>query len=69
MAEQIEIVWTRADFEGIVNRPLTDKEWEVLASEVHGDLEEVYIPECISSKFEILDHLVLQDSKYEKENN
>jgi len=69
MAEQIEIVWTRADFERVTERPLTDKEWEVIASEVESDLEEVYIPECISSKFEILDHLVLQDSKYDTEAN
>jgi hypothetical protein len=68
MTQQIEIVWTKEDFERVIERTLTDKEWEVLASEVESDLEEVYIPECVSSKAEILDHLVEQDSKYDTEN-
>ncbi len=62
---RIEIVWTRADFERIVGRTLTEKEWEVMASEVEGDAEEVAIPTLIKSKFEIIEHLVEQDSKYD----
>jgi hypothetical protein len=65
MENQIEIVFTREDFERICGRTLTDKEWEVMASEVQGDAEEIAIPEIIESKFEIIEHLVEQDSKYE----
>lgn len=65
MDNKIQITWTRADFERVVGRTLSDKEWEVLASEVEGDAEEVAIPELINSKFEILEHLVEQDSKYD----
>ena len=65
MDNKIQITWTRADFERVVGRTLSDKEWEVLASEVEGDVEEHLIPETIKSKFEILEHLVEQDSKYD----
>jgi hypothetical protein len=65
MNNKIQITWTRADFERIVGRSLTDKEWEVIASEVEGDAEEVAIPELIKSKFEIIEHLVEQDKKYD----
>jgi hypothetical protein len=49
----------------VVGRTLSDKEWEVLASEVESDAEEVAIPELINSKFEIIEHLVEQDKKYD----
>jgi hypothetical protein len=49
----------------VVGRTLSDKEWEVLASEVEGDAEEVAIPELINSKFEIIEHIVEQDKKYD----
>lgn len=62
---KIEMVWTKADFERVCGRPLTDKEWEVLASEVESDLEELIIPEVIQGKFDVVDHLVEQDQKYE----
>jgi len=65
MDNKIEITWTRADFERVVGRTLSDKEWEVLASEVESDAEEVAIPELIKSKFEIIEHLVEQDKKYD----
>lgn len=68
MENRIEIVWTRADFERVIGKPLTDREWEVIASEVEGDIEEVYIPQVITSKASILEHLVAQDDKYEQEN-
>lgn len=65
LENKIEMVWTRSDFERIVGRELTDKEWEVMASEVQGDTEEHLIPQIIKSKFEIIEHLVEQDSKYD----
>jgi hypothetical protein len=65
MPEQIEIVWTRSDFERVVGRSFTNKEWEVIASEVQGDVEEIHIPETIASKFSIIDHLVSQDEKFD----
>lgn len=64
LENKIEIVWTRQDFERVVKRSLTDQEWEVLASEVQGDVEEIDVPNRIKSKFEILDHLVEQDSEF-----
>jgi hypothetical protein len=67
MRNQIEIIWTRSDFERLVGRPLTDREWEVLASEVQGDVEEIAVPETIQNKFDIIEHLVEQDSKYEED--
>jgi hypothetical protein len=65
MDNKIQITWTRSDFERVVGRTLSDKEWEVLASEVESDAEEVAIPELINSKFEIIEHLVEQDKKYD----
>jgi hypothetical protein len=65
LENKIQITWTRSDFERVVGRTLTDKEWEVLASEVEGDVEEQLIPETIKSKFEIIEHLVEQDKKYD----
>lgn len=65
MENKIQITWTRSDFERVVGRTLSDKEWEVLASEVEGDVEEISIPETIKNKFEIIEHLVEEDSKYD----
>ena len=65
LENKIKMIWARADFERIVGRTLTDKEWEVMASEVEGDAEEVAIPTLIKSKFEIIEHLVEQDKKYD----
>ena len=62
---KIEIVWTREDFERVIGRKLADKEWQVLASEVQGDVEEIDIPARIQDKLTILDHLVEQDSKFD----
>ena len=62
---KIEIVWTREDFERVIGRKLADTEWQVLASEVQGDVEEIDIPARIQDKLTILDHLVEQDSKFD----
>jgi hypothetical protein len=61
LENKIEIVWTRGDFERVIGRELTDQEWEVLAAEVQGDVEEIDIPARIKDKFSILGHLVEQD--------
>ncbi len=61
LENKIVIVWTREDFERVLETTLTDKEWELLASEVQGDIEEIYVPEVLFSKFDNLEHLMEQD--------
>ena len=65
LENKIEFVWTRKDFDGVCGRPLTDREWEVMASEVESETEESWFAKIIKDKFEIIEHLVEQDNKYE----
>ncbi len=64
MENKVEVIVTRSSLETLYARVFTDKEWEVLASEIEGMLEywlETDVPNIIDN----LEYLVEQDSKYD----
>ncbi len=64
MENKVEYTVYREQLQTLYARVFTDKEWEVLASEIEGMLEywlETDVPNIIDN----LEYLVEQDSKYD----
>jgi hypothetical protein len=64
MENKVEVVITRDELETLYTRVFTDREWEVLASEIESLIDywvEADVPSIVAN----LDSLVEEDSKYE----
>lgn len=64
MTNKVDYTFTRQSVESSVGRTLTDKEWEVMASELEDALDYYFYDE-IPRLFADLDFLVQQDSKFD----
>lgn len=65
LENQIEVTVERDTAERVL-RPLSDKEWEVLASELESALDELVLP-TLQTIYANLDYLLEQDSKFDEE--
>jgi hypothetical protein len=64
MENKVEVVITRDELETLYTRVFTDKEWEVLASEIESLIDywvQADVPHIIGN----LEHLVSQDEKHD----
>ena len=64
MENKVEYTFTKEQVELSVGQKLTDKQWEVMASELEDALD-YYFWEEIPRLWEDIDSLVEQDSKYD----
>jgi PHD/YefM family antitoxin component YafN of YafNO toxin-antitoxin module len=64
MENKVDYTFTRHNVETIVGRAITDKEWEVMSSELEDALD-FYFFEEVPRLFEDIDELVAEDSKYD----
>lgn len=64
MKNKVSYVFTRKNVSDIVGRPLTDKEWEVMSSEIEDALDYYFYDE-VPRLFEDLDNMIAEDSKYD----
>jgi len=64
MENKVDYTFTRADVENVVGQSITDKQWEVMASELEDALS-YYISDEIPRIWEDIDYIVEQDSKSE----
>lgn len=64
MENKVDYTVYRQDVENMAGRPLTDKEWEVMASEIEGMLNHYFFNDT-PLLLEDIDYLVEQDSKYD----
>ncbi len=64
MENKVDYTFTRAQVENSVGQPLTDKQWEVMASDLEDALN-YYLYDEITRIWEDIDYLVEQDSKFD----
>jgi hypothetical protein len=64
MENKVDYTFTRKQVSDAVGRELTDKEWEVMASELE-DAIDYYFYDEIPRLFTDIDYLVEQDSKFD----
>jgi hypothetical protein len=64
MENKVEAVITRDAVESFVGKELTDKEWEVLASEIEDTMTH-YVWADLPSMMDNLEYNVEQDAKYD----
>jgi hypothetical protein len=64
MENKVEAVITRDSVESFVGKVLTDKEWEVLASEIEDTMIH-YVWADLPSMMDNLEYNVEQDSKFD----
>jgi len=67
LENKIEVTIYRDTVEGIT-RQLTDKEWEVMSSELESALIDLVMP-TVKGIYSELNNLVAEDSKYDEEIN
>ena len=64
MENKVDYTFYRDNIEAHAGRPITDKEWEVVASEIESALD-YYFDQEVIRVWENIDYLVEQDSKYD----
>lgn len=64
MENKVDYTFTRADVELAVGQSITDKQWEVMASELEDALNYYFYDE-IPRLWADIDSLVEEDSKYD----
>ncbi len=64
MENKVDYTFTREQVENSVGKSLTDKQWEVMASELEDALN-YYLYDEITRIWEDIDYLVEQDSKFD----
>jgi hypothetical protein len=64
MENKVDYTFTRADVEQKVGQAITDKQWEIMASELEDALG-YYFNDEIPRIWEDIDYLIEQDSKSE----
>lgn len=64
MENKVDYTFTRSQVEGIVGKPITDKQWEVMASELEDALD-YYFNDETPRLWGDIDYLVEQDSKFD----
>lgn len=64
MENKVDYTFYRDTVEAHAGRPITDKEWEVVASELEGALD-YYFGEELVRIWDNIDYFVEQDSKYD----
>jgi hypothetical protein len=62
MENKVDYTFTRAGVEKIVGKSITDKQWEVMASELEDALD-YYFNDETPRLWQDIDYLVEQDSK------
>jgi hypothetical protein len=64
LENKVEHTVYRTEIERMFNRDFTDKEWEVIASEIEG-IFIYYVEKDLPDIIDNLEYLVEQDSKYD----
>jgi hypothetical protein len=64
MENKVDYTFTRADVERIVGQAITDKQWEVMASELEDALD-YYFNDEIPRLWGDIDSIIAEDSKHD----
>jgi hypothetical protein len=63
MENKMEYTFTREELERFAKRPVSDREWEVMASEIEN-LIDFYVYSDLNSLWDDIDNLIAEDDKY-----
>ena len=63
MENKVHYTFTREELERFAKRPVSDREWEVMASEIEN-LIDFYVNSDLNSLWADIDNLIAEDDKY-----